>query len=105
MTMTWDSATHTLIIMGTAFGGQDVGGSYAAGSTALWDSMFVYDDVYVCGTGLCSNSGLGTISSALGSDDLVAKAKTAGLIFSAYLPGLAFHKKSPSLWGFFSQNL
>ena len=73
MTMLWDSATNTLTITGTAFGGEDGGSAYVSGTTEIWNITFTYNDMYVCGTGLCSNSGTGTVSSAtFGSYDLIA---------------------------------
>lgn len=73
MTMLWDSVTNTLTITGTAFGGEDGGSAYVAGTTETWNITFTYNDMYVCGAGLCSNSGTGTVSSTtFGSYDLIA---------------------------------
>lgn len=86
MLMTYDGLTVT--ISGQAYGGQDVGGSYLAGTTAVWDINFVYnvgvgqpgdgglDDVKV----LADHQNYGTISSSLGSYELADKAQN-GLSF------------------------
>ncbi len=39
MSMLWSSGTDELRIWGTAFGGQDIGSDYLAGTTALWPSI------------------------------------------------------------------
>lgn len=73
MTMLWDSVTNTLTITGTTIGGEDSGSTYLAGTTETWSITFTYYDMYVCGDGLCSNSGTGTVSSpTFGSYDLIA---------------------------------
>ncbi|MEM7612826.1 MAG: PEP-CTERM sorting domain-containing protein [Pseudomonadota bacterium] len=73
MTMIYSAADATISIMGTAFGGQDAGSDYAAGTTALWDIAFLYTGVSVCGSGLCASDGTGTVSSELGGYNLVAE--------------------------------
>jgi hypothetical protein len=71
MMMYWDSATNELRIWGTAYGGQDVGTSYLAGTTALWNIDFTYTGVYACGSAICSDSGSGNLMSVFGSFDLL----------------------------------
>lgn len=72
MSMLWSSGTDELRIWGTAFGGQDIGSDYLAGTTALWTINFTYTGISACGTGICSSSGGRTVSSDLfGSFDLV----------------------------------
>ncbi len=73
MTMLWDSVTNTLTIMGTSLGGEDGGSAYVAGTTEIWNIQFTYNNIYVCGDGLCSDSGAGTVSATtFGSYDLIA---------------------------------
>jgi len=86
MTMVYDGSTIT--ISGQAYGGQDIGGSYLAGTTDVWTINFVYnvgvsqpgdgglDDVKV----LADHQNYGSISSGLGSYEIADKAQN-GLSF------------------------
>ena len=71
MMMYWDSMTNDLRIWGTAYGGEDAGTNYLAGTTALWTIDFTYTGVYACGSAICSDSGSGNLMSSFGSFDLV----------------------------------
>jgi len=72
MSMIWDKGADTLTISGTAYGGEDNGGSYEAGTTAIWDIEFIYSGLYSCGPGgLCADNGSGSLSSTLGMFSLV----------------------------------
>ena len=74
MTLFYDDDAGTITIGGTAFGGRDAGSSFADGSTDVWQISFTYSDVYACGSGLCANSGSGSVSSLLfGTYNLVAE--------------------------------
>ncbi|MCB0483241.1 MAG: PEP-CTERM sorting domain-containing protein, partial [Flavobacteriales bacterium] len=76
MTLTWDGSK--IVIDGTAFGGEDIGGGYKAGTTDLWNIHFEYK----IGISQSANGGLidlvvhadnqnfGTISSSFGSWEL-----------------------------------
>ncbi|MEL6214243.1 MAG: PEP-CTERM sorting domain-containing protein [Pseudomonadota bacterium] len=73
MTLAYDG--NSITISGMAFGGRDTGSSYDSDTTDVWQISFTYSDVYSCNDGgLCSNSGVGSISSLLfGSYNLVSE--------------------------------
>lgn len=73
MSMVWN-ADGSLTIGGTAFGGLNSGSGYAVDQAVMWDIAFNYaaSSTACNGGGLCWASGTGTISSSLGSFDLVA---------------------------------
>lgn len=86
VTLVYDGTS--IIIDGVAFGGQDVGSEYGAGTTALWDIHFEYlvgvtqpggegglDDVVVD----ADYQNFGTISSDLGDFELSDKARPSDI--------------------------
>ena len=87
MTLTYDGSK--IIIDGTAFGGEDGGSTYVAGTTALWTIHFEYevgisqpgdgglDDLLVNANG----ANFGTLSSSLGSYEISDKAANNGISF------------------------
>jgi len=87
MTLTWDG--NKIVIKGDAFGGEDTGSGYGAGTTDVWSIHFEYDT----GISQVANGGLndlvvnsndanfGTISSSFGSWQLEDKSNSAGLAF------------------------
>jgi hypothetical protein len=88
MTMTYDGSK--IVIDGTAYGGEDNGSGYEAGTTAVWTIHFEYtvgvsqpggegglNDVFVND----DYSNFGTISSVLGNFELANKANGSGLSF------------------------
>ncbi|ARN73271.1 hypothetical protein [Oceanicoccus sagamiensis] len=82
MTLSYDGST--IVIDGTAFGGEDAGSSYVAGTTAVWTIHFEYevgisssanggvDDLIVNANG----ANFGSISSNLGTIELSDKASS-----------------------------
>lgn len=87
MTLVWDGSK--IVIDGQAFGGEDEGNSYKAGTTAVWDIHFEYtvgvsqpggegglNDVKVN----ADNANFGTVNSVLGSFELEDEAGS-GLSF------------------------
>jgi hypothetical protein len=110
MTLTWDGST--VVIDGQAFGGQDVGGSYGAGTTAVWDIYFEYtvgistvanggvDDLVVH----ADNMNFGTMSSSLGNltlEDQSDNDLMTGLSFQLGDEGGAGHRGFDGIsgWG------
>jgi len=71
MTLVWDGAGN-LTIEGTVFGGLNAGIGYA--DPEEWKVTFTYSDVVQCGSGLCADTGDGSISGSAGIFDLVAYA-------------------------------
>ena len=45
MLLAYDDVANTIRILGTAFGGQDSGGGYVAGTTAVWNIDFTYSNI------------------------------------------------------------
>lgn len=88
MTLNWDGSK--IVIDGTAFGGEDGGLTYVAGTTAIWDIHFEYSigisqpgsdgglkDLFV----MSDNQNFGTISSSFGSWELEDQSNNSGLAF------------------------
>ena len=74
MTMTWN-ADGSQTIGGTVYGGLNQGSGYAPGQAVVWNVEFVYDLLQPCAgglSGLCANSGSGSISSIFGDFVLTA---------------------------------
>lgn len=87
MFLTWDGSK--IVIDGVAYGGEDTGSGYGAGTTDVWSIHFEYDVgvSQVANGGVddlvvnSDNANFGTISSGFGSWELEDQSNGAGLAF------------------------
>ncbi len=112
--MKLDYDGSSIRIYGTAFGGRDIGSSYAIGSTAIWTIDFTYsvgvsqpggegglDDVTVTGTGGTCCNNFGSISSSFGTWGLTDQSNRKGLFFQMGDEGGVGHRGYDGIsgWG------
>ena len=82
---------HTIHIYGQAYGGEDIGKEYKAGTTALWNIDFLYTNVKEvtnppkkADDDLIALLGKGQISSSFGTYDLAAQAARKKGVYFAF---------------------